>query len=114
MDKRAHIAILFDFYRLLLTKKQRETLRLFYEQDLSLSEIGELMAISRQAVYDLLKRGETLLEKYEKQLLMAETYCRQQRQIKELGEVAQKLQSAPSEVLWQNFWYKWQMMKDGD
>ncbi|MGI5891389.1 MAG: putative DNA-binding protein [Bacillota bacterium] len=114
MDKRAHIAILFDFYGVLLTAKQQEALRLFYEEDFSLAEIGEFLHISRQAVHDLIKRGEALLEKYESQLALADKYYQRLQQEADLQRLAKQLEKAPTVQLWQQFWQSWQVMKDGD
>ena len=59
---------LFDFYQAMLTEKQQRMLELYYEEDLSLSEIAEHYGISRQAVHDNIKRGENALEDYEAKL----------------------------------------------
>lgn len=59
---------LFDFYQALLTQKQQQMLELYYEEDLSLAEIAEHYAISRQAVHDNIRRGEKALEDYEAKL----------------------------------------------
>ncbi|WP_418790081.1 YlxM family DNA-binding protein [Phosphitispora sp. TUW77] len=68
MKKIQHIAMLYDFYGKLLTLKQQEILSCYYEHDLSLGEIAEEFGVSRQAVHDILKRGEKLLEGYEEKL----------------------------------------------
>ena len=60
--------LLSDFYRNLLTEKQREFLRLYYEEDLSFGEISERVGVSRQAVYDSIRTSELCLDRYEKQL----------------------------------------------
>jgi len=65
MEKIGRIALLHDVYGALLTEKQGEALAMFYEEDLSLGEIAEILSISRQAVYDMIKRSEETLEKYE-------------------------------------------------
>ncbi len=41
IEKMVEVGILFDFYGKLLTKKQYEAIKLYYEDDLSLAEIGE-------------------------------------------------------------------------
>ena len=59
---------LFDEYGTLLTKRQYEILSLYFQEDLSYSEIGENLEISRAAVMDAVHRGTDLLEKYEKNI----------------------------------------------
>ncbi len=59
------IALLFDFFGELLPAKQREYIDLYYNEDLSLSEIAENAGISRQGVRDALVHGERTLREYE-------------------------------------------------
>ena len=59
---------LFDFYQSLLTDKQRNYLELFYLQDYALSEIADTFNVSRQAVYDNIRRTGDLVEDYEAKL----------------------------------------------
>lgn len=68
LQKTIEISVLYDFYNQLLTEKQRDIVDLYYNQDLSLGEIGDELNISRQAVYDTLKRTEKLLYQYEEKL----------------------------------------------
>ncbi len=68
MEKLVEIGILFDYYGKLLSERQYDAIELYYIYDLSLSEIGEELDISRQAVYDSLKRGEENLKNYEASL----------------------------------------------
>ena len=62
------MALLFDTYGGMLTDKQREYIDMRYNQDLSLSEIGEMMGVSRQAVFDNLARTEALLRRMEENI----------------------------------------------
>lgn len=78
------ISLLFDFYRELLTEKQIEVFSLYYDDDFSLAEIAEQLNISRQAVHDILKRGEKLLYKYESKLKLVEKFLHQQKAIEEI------------------------------
>lgn len=57
--------MLFDFYGELLTDKQREYFDLHYNEDLSLAEIAALTGISRQGVWDIIKRAEATLRDIE-------------------------------------------------
>lgn len=68
LAKTVRINQLFDVYRHLLTDKQRTFLTHYYQEDYSLGEIAEGFAISRQAVYEHIKRAEHALEEYERKL----------------------------------------------
>lgn len=71
MAKDLHISYLLDFYGELLTDKQRDSLDLYYNQDLSLGEIGSDLGISRQGVRDNIKRAEATLFEMEEKLGLA-------------------------------------------
>ena len=71
--------MLLDSYFPLLTQKQRECMQLYYEEDLSLSEISELLGISRQGVRDCLKKAENTLEHMEKELGLLRNSLRLER-----------------------------------
>ncbi len=68
MDKLGKKLLLFDVYGSLLTEKQRQAMSLAYNEDLSLGEIAAMQGISRQAVFDAIRRGEELLESYDEKL----------------------------------------------
>ena len=70
LEKTTRINYLFDFYQALLTPKQRNYMEMYYLEDYSLGEISELFHVSRQAVYDNIKRTEAMLETYEEKLLL--------------------------------------------
>ena len=57
--------MLFDFYGELLTEKQREYFDLHYNEDLSLAEIAEQSGVSRQCVWDNIRRAEASLQEIE-------------------------------------------------
>jgi predicted DNA-binding protein YlxM (UPF0122 family) len=68
MEKLAQMALLLDIYGKLLTPRQRDVMDLYYNYDLSLGEIAQANNISRQGVYDLIKRGEQALYNLDKKL----------------------------------------------
>ena len=70
---------LFDFYHSLLTENKKNYLELFYLNDYSLSEIAETFKVSRQAVYDNIRRTGDLVEDYETKLKLYEKF--EQRQM---------------------------------
>ena len=59
------MTMLFDFYGELLTERQKEFYDLYYNEDLSLSEIAENYGISRQGVRDVIVRAEAYLTELE-------------------------------------------------
>ena len=71
---------LFDFYHSLLTEKQKNYLELFYLNDYSLSEIADTFEVSRQAVYDNIRRTGDLVEDYETKLELYQKF-EQRREI---------------------------------
>ena len=68
IDKMVEIGLLFEQYKELLTDKQKEIVSLYYEENYSLGEISENLNVSRQGVYDTLKRSEKILKDYEAKL----------------------------------------------
>lgn len=58
MEKKVEISMLWQIYGKLLTEKQYEYIDYYYNNDLSLSEIAENDSITRQAVRDIIKKGE--------------------------------------------------------
>jgi len=74
LEKTMRLNYLFDFYQSLLTPKQQEYMSMYYLEDLSLVEISELANVSRQAIYDNIKRTVTILESYEEKLLLYEKF----------------------------------------
>lgn len=67
-DNIYEISMLLDFYGQLLTDNQQQCMDMHYNQDLSLSEIGEELNISRQGVHDFIRRGRVMLYEYEEKL----------------------------------------------
>jgi len=65
MDEAYFRTMLFDFFGELLTDKQKEYFDLHYNNDLSLAEIAESEGISRQAVWDIIRRAEESLRRFE-------------------------------------------------
>jgi hypothetical protein len=76
MAKDLKLSVLLDYYGDILTEKQKDVMELYYNEDLSLSEIAEHEHISRQGVRDSIKRGEDTVLDLEKKLKMAEKFTK--------------------------------------
>lgn len=75
---------LLDCYGMLLTKRQRECLSLYYNENLTLAEIAEYFHISRQAVHDAMRHGDGQLMLYEAALHLSEMKQRRTHAAEEL------------------------------
>ena len=62
--------ILFAYYGKLLNEHQYEILQLYYDCDMSLSEISEIFGTTRQGVREIIIRSISKLEEYEKKLCL--------------------------------------------
>ena len=91
MDKNVYISLLYDFYGELLTEKQRQYIDLYYNDNLSLGEIGENEGISRQGVRDILVRAENILLETEKKTGLAARHTALLRQIGEAERLTEEL-----------------------
>jgi len=69
-----HISLLLDFYGDILSERRRELTSLYYNDDLSLSEIAEICGISRQGVRDAIKKSEAELLDLEEKLGLCGRY----------------------------------------
>ena len=86
IDKMVEIGLLFEQYKELLTDKQREIVSLYYEENYSLGEISENLNVSRQGVYDTLKRSEKILREYENKLHLVSINNKQEEALKSLKD----------------------------
>ncbi len=84
MEKFLEITYLYDFYQALLTDKQRDLLSGYYFDDLSLGELALQYQISRQSVFDAIKKSEQKLLDYEGKLKLWEKYQRQEKILAEI------------------------------
>lgn len=97
-DETLKRTLLFDFYGELLTGKQREYYDLHYNEDLSLQEIAEQRGVSRQAVWDIIRRAETTMAKLEKKTSFVERSVLRQNAVKEIAAEVQKLPDSPEKL----------------
>ena len=86
MEEKVRISILLEIYGKLLTEKQYEFMDYYYNQDLSLSEIGDNNDITRQAVRAILLKSKKKLEEYENLLKFMQKEEKIKQYIEELEE----------------------------
>ena len=92
MDDILQLTLLYDFYGELLTEKQKQVYELHYQNDLSLTEIGEELSISRQAVRDQLKRTEKILQDYEEKLQLVSRFQAQKKAVQEMKHIMEGME----------------------
>ena len=81
-------SMLLDFYGELLTEKQRQCYDLHFNEDLSLAEIAEQCGVSRQGVWDNIRRAEAALTEYEEKTGLVRRFRENARV---LGRIEQKV-----------------------
>lgn len=89
-EKDLSISFLLDFYGEVLSERKRTVLELYYNDDLSLSEIAEEIGISRQGVRELIKKAEEELRFYEEKLGLARRFREAQQSAEELLALLRK------------------------
>ena len=85
------MTMLFDFYGELLTDRQKEFYDLYYNEDLSLSEIAENYGISRQGVRDVIVRAENYMTEIEDKTGLIKRFM-------QLGPHAEKIAAAAEQI----------------
>ena len=87
------MTMLFDFYGELLTERQKEFYELYYDEDLSLSEIAENYGISRQGVRDVIVRAEAIMTDLEDKTGLMKRFMLMQQQVQAILDAAEKIQT---------------------
>lgn len=85
------MTMLYDFYGELLTERQREFYDLYYNEDLSLSEIAENYGLSRQGVRDVIVRAEAVMTDVEDKTGIVKRFMGLQSKIDAIEEAARQL-----------------------
>ena len=93
------MTMLFDFYGELLTDRQKEFFDLYYNEDLSLSEIAENEGISRQGVRDVIVRAEAAMQEIEDKTGLIRRFHTMQGQLREVADCAGRILALNDEHL---------------
>ena len=91
MEDAVRKALMYDFYGPLLTPRQQDIYEMYYGQDMSRGEIAEQLDISRQAVWDIVKRSAVILEEYEQKLGLIARHMEQQEHLAQVESCLKKL-----------------------
>lgn len=92
MDKNVEISLLLSFYGNILTDKQAEATALYYNEDLSLAEIAEIVGITRQGVRDNIKRAESTLYDMENKLGLCKRFLNAKNKLSEIDDLAKSIE----------------------
>ena len=87
------MTMLYDFYGELLTDRQKEFFDLYYNEDLSLSEIAENNGISRQGVRDVIVRAEAAMQEIEDKTGLIRRFMQMQSNLNAIQDAAGELKT---------------------
>ena len=90
MEEKVEISILLSLYGNLLTPTQKKYMYLYYNQDLSLSEIGDNENVTRQAVRTILVKSKIKLKEYESKLKFMQKQQIIKKQLEQLKKAKNK------------------------
>ena len=91
MPKEMKMVLLFDLYGTLLSEHQREIFDVYYNDDLSLSEIAENFGITRQGVLNNVRTAEKMLSEFEASLGLAEKFRKNSNLAEKISVLAQDI-----------------------
>lgn len=97
-EKNCTIGLLLDIYGELLTERQREILDLYYNDDLSLSEVAQECGITRQGVRDALVKAEEQLKGMEERLKLLEKQRKTERHLTFVLEGLKRLSASGADT----------------
>lgn len=99
MDEVLRQTLLYDFYGELLTERQRMIYEEVVQNDLSYSEAAETFGISRQGVHELVRRCNTLLDRYEARLHLVERFLRIRESVQRIQSLSAQYETTTKEML---------------
>ena len=97
MEKIVRQTLLFDFYGELLNEHQKNVYGDIISSDLSYSEFASENNISRQAVFDLVKRCNEKLESYEEKLKLVEKFMNARNRLEEVTDIISDMRDSTAD-----------------
>lgn len=101
LEERLELSLLYDFYGALLKENQQRMFEAYILEDYNFSEIAAQEEISRQGVYDAIKRTSRQLREFEGKLGLAARFEKQKSMVQELWKEVQGLQMPGEEKKWE-------------
>lgn len=90
LKEKVELSILFDFYGELLKSHNKHIFEDYVLNDLSLSEIAEQQGISRQGVYDIVKRSSKQLKECEEKLNLVRKFEETKEKVNRIKELTKE------------------------
>ena len=100
IDNMAFESLLYDFYGVLLTDTQREVMELYHEENYSIVEIARELKVSKQAIYDNLKKSDRILREYEAKLGLMWSLLKSRELIGSVQDKIDELMKSPDQTMW--------------
>lgn len=98
LDRIVELSLLYDFYGELLKNHKKQIFEDYVLNDLSLSEIAAEQGISRQGVYDLVKRCSKELMEYENKLKLVEKFEHTKDMVNEIKILSRQMEDELSKT----------------
>ncbi len=100
VDGKIDINLLLDFYGPLLDNRHRQTVEMYFADDMTLSEIAQELGVSRQAVQQSVAKGRGDLEMFEEKLGLCGRFGAAEKKIAEVKRLAEKIgkTAGPGEI----------------
>lgn len=99
LENRIELSFLYDFYGALLKENQQKIFEAYMLEDYSLAEVAAQCGISRQGVYDTVRRCSRQLRDYEEKLGLAAKFQEQKAQIARVHELLHPANTVDADVL---------------
>ncbi len=96
MEKIVEKSLLYDFYGELLTDHQKKVYGEYIQEDLSVTELSQILGISRQGAHDMIRRCDRILHSYEDKLHLVEHFLQIKKMVSEVRDTALRAADADS------------------
>ena len=88
MEKNIEVSLLLDFYGELLRPAVRQTIDLYYNDDLSLAEVAQQCGITRQGVRDVIVRAEGVMTELEDKTGLLKRFMQMKDKVEAIEQAA--------------------------